>query len=760
MTASNDNANGRPPGPQRPQAKPPGSGDAFSFSSPVDMQQILHVLTIIKERWLWGVAFGVLAGGIFAFVELRKEPLYAADAYLLIETESERVIDVEKVVDTNLSGLVEAELNNHLKKLGSRKFRQAVADSFGAAEAQLITKPYAVEGTPPPVAAVLAETVQVIRDGMVFPVVARHRDPRAAALIANRYVAQYISSNIARSWTGNESARTFLEQQSLDLRGQIEAAEKELTDYRTRHNLVSLEETQNIIVERLKSINAQRTATRIEQVQLEASVDQVEDALEAEADITEIPFIASYGAISGILANKKTLESELAALELRYLERHPKIIEATERLQQVNGQLDREVARAVRDLRNKKESADRRMDHLGNELQAAEAEALALDRQAVEYNVLKRQLESERRTFDTIISRLNETNLSAELDTTNLRILDEAMVPGRPFSPNPPKVFGIAAFLFAVCLVGIPLVVEGVDNRVKSGYDVESFIGKPLLADLPYVKALASQELSPTAVLSDNEEMLSEGFRAAYSSLQLHSKADMPKTMLITSTRPSEGKTFVASNLGACMALHGLRTLLIDTDFRRPTLHRHFELRNDKGILPYIKEGALPGDSASILDDPWLSIQKITENLDFLRAGGSTKKTTELIDSRAFEDLMRRLRGHYDVLLLDTPPISVFTDSFFLAEFADEIIYVARYNAVSRHKVRHFISKLDKHQERVVGMVINGRTSAKGQRYGYDYAYSYYSSDYKYYKKYAREKDRESGPPAPQRPRSRRSVSS
>ncbi|MEX0325978.1 MAG: GumC family protein [Puniceicoccaceae bacterium] len=803
MNARNTHLNGRQPqnrqaGGLAPRSPAPAgrSGDPFSMGNPLDMQQIYHFLRIIRERWLWGMVVGLLAAGLFIFISLRKDPIYQADAYLLIEAEAEKVINVEKVIDTELSGFVEAELENHLRKMRSRKFFQTVLKSFGEQESKLILRDYQDEAEPPNLGSIVAGSIQINRQDMLFQIIARHRNPQAAALIANRFMAQYISSTIARSWTGNESARTFLEEQADELRGVIETAEKELTDYRSKHNLVSLEENQNIIVARLKSINAQRTSTRMEQMELEAAVEQVTEAIarssreaspdasaegEAKRDglvrtkadaLTEIPFIASYGAISTILSNRKALEAEIAALSLRYLERHPKMVEATERLQQVSDQLGREVDRAVRDLANKKESADRRIARLETELAAAEAEALALDRQAVEYNVLKRQLESDRATFDTIIARLNETNLSGKLDTTNLRILDEAIAPGLPVEPDPPKVFLIAGFLFVIAFGGVPLLIETVDNRLRSAYDVEHFIGKPLLADLPHLKNLDSQEMAPTVILDGSEEVIAEGFRAAYSGMQIHSKADMPKTILVTSTRPSEGKTFVASNLAACMAKHGLRTLLVDCDFRRPTLHRHFELRNDKGILPWIEslgttdstpEGtpALSNAEGSTLSNvEGLAIQDLAPNLHFLRAGGSTKKTTELIDSAAFEALFRDLRGQYDVILVDTPPVSIFTDSYFLADFADEIIYVARFNQVSRQKARHFIHKLDAngYHPKVVGVVINGRNSSKGQRYGYDYNYSYYSADYKYYKKYTAEKRDDAT--EPKAPRSRRSVQS
>lgn len=761
--------NGSEPGGAR-AAKPQ---DPFAFGKPIDLDQIINTLLVIRERWIWGLSAGLLVAGLYAFLSLRQEPVYEASALLLIESKAAQVIDVEEVVDTSLTGRNENELDNHLQQLQSRSFRSSVIRTFSAKETEQLLNPYLpkdAEDPPPSIMALLNANVTIERDGQVFSITASHRDPKGAALVSNRYAAQYIREILTRTGVGNESALAFLQQQAEALRDKIATAEKQLTDYRTRYSLVSLEENQNIIVERLKAINTRLTSTRMDQLTLETRVAQVEAVLQEQPGsglvvtglptqaLTEIPVIAEYGMVGDLLQRRKLIEGEQAELNLRYLERHPVMIELTERLGEIQRQLDREVQRAIANLTNRKNATDREIKRLREELANAEEEALSLDQLAVDYNVLKRQLDSDRQTFDNIINRLNETNLSAKLDTTNLRILDEAVAPIRPAEPNPRLIALISSFLLLVCLGGLPLLVEAFDNRLKSAYDVESFINKPLLADLPHIKELDTGTLPNTVVLNEANDMLLEGFRSAYSAIQLHSSVGSPKVMIITSTHPSEGKSFVASNLAACMAQHGLRTLLVDTDLRRPTLHRHFSLRNDKGILQWFEkqrdtDAALPNN---IMEDPHLDIQRIADNLHFIRAGGSTKKTTELIDSKTFEGLMTHLRTQFDVILMDTPPVSLFPDSLFLADLADEVVYVTRYNKVSRQKARHFILKLEGPHKKVTGVVINGRTSAKGQRYGYDYAYSYYSSDYKYYKHYM-----DGGESAPKkRVRSRRSKSS
>jgi len=742
------------------------STNTFALGTPIDISHVINFLYILRERWLWGLSSGLLAASIFAFVTLRQEPLYETEAYLLIEAQAEQFIDVEQVIDTSLDNQRgdNPELENHLRQMQSRTFFKDAAKTFTPEEEALIVKPYLSDEpgkSPPKVLSILAKSVTIKRDGQVFSITAQHQTPVVTKLIANRFAYQYITRILTRSGVGNQSALEFLERQTDELRTKISLAERGLADYRSQYNLVSLDENQNIIVARLKAINEELTSARMNQLKLEATVGQVSAGNLAELDLTEIPVIARYGSIPDILRRKKEIESVKAELNLRYLEMHPRMIEVQKRLAQVEGQLEKEIERAVKDLNNQKDAINRHLEFLMAELQLAETDALELDQTAVEYNVLKRQLDSDRHTFDQIINRLNETVLSAKLQTTNLKILDDAIVPTVPVEPNPKKILLTSGFLFVLGLCGLPLLLEQIDNRLKSVYDVETFIGKPLLADLPFIKRIATGEISDNIILEDTDELVSESFRSIYSGLQLHSAADMPKVLLITSTRPSEGKSFVSSNLVASMARHGLRCLLVDSDFRRPSLHRHFDLRNDKGIISWYEKSSSWGNGdktkLDVKGDPELGITTIAEHFDFLRAGGSTKKSTELIDSSEFERLMKALRSEYDVILLDTPPVSVFTDSIFLSEFADEIIYVARFNEVPRQKVRQLIHKLDTlHHHKVVGVIINGRTSRKGQRYGYDYSYSSHSSDYKYYKRHYREEpDRD----APGRTvRSRRSI--
>ena len=283
--------------------------------------------------------------------------------------------------------------------------------------------------------------------------------------------------------------------------------------------------------------------------------------------------------------------------------------------------LNENVERAVADLRNSREELRAREEKLEEEFAAAEGEALRLDRMAIDYKVLRRQMEGDRATYDQILTRLNETTIASKLQNTNLRILDSARPSAAPIVPDRKRIFLFAALLFVGVMTGLPIGLETFDNKLKSQWDVDHFLKKELLAEIHLLTKMKKTELA-CAVLNQAENAVVESFRALYSQILTLSDIETPKAILISSTVPSEGKTFLTSNLGATFARHGKRTLLIDTDFRRPRLHSIFGLKNDQGIIRWLEAGGQLHSEKGLAGDPDLGITGVAELLLVLRAGG------------------------------------------------------------------------------------------------------------------------------------------
>jgi capsular exopolysaccharide synthesis family protein len=250
---------------------------------------------------------------------------------------------------------------------------------------------------------------------------------------------------------------------------------------------------------------------------------------------------------------------------------------------------------------------------------------------------------------------------------------------------------------------------------------------------MPLFKKI-SQEDRPLLITRSQDEDAVEAVRSLYAQLKLGSRVDAPKTILITSVLPSEGKSFVASNLAGAFAAHGLKTLLMDTDLRRPAQHRAFGLVNDAGLLRWTNQKRTVPENA--LNDPDLGITSCAPNLYLLRTGGTTRRSTEFLDSDTIQGLLGALQKQFDIVIIDTPPAGIFPDALALAEHADEIIYVVRYNHVSRPAVRRIIEHISRTGIDQAGIVLNMMPTGRGSSAHYS-SYGHYGS--KYYEDYTKE---------------------
>jgi len=274
---------------------------------------------------------------------------------------------------------------------------------------------------------------------------------------------------------------------------------------------------------------------------------------------------------------------------------------------------------------------------------------------------------------------------------------------------------------------GVAIGLSFIDDRIKSAWDIEHFIGANLLGIIPDLSALKDDE-KYRLVLDNKNQTGVEPFLSVYSSVKIHSKLDFPKSVLVTSTIPGEGKTLISSNLAGSFARHGKSVLLIDCDLRRPMMHRHFNKPNESGLITWFEGGAkLEGD---LTNNPLLGISSIGENLSLISSGGRSKSPTQLLESPVFGQLLERLKKHFDLIIVDSPPLGAVTDSLLIAERVDEVIYVCRFNRAFRKHIRLYIKALRAGKNELLGVVLNGLSPRRIEYYS---NYRYYRSYKKYY---------------------------
>lgn len=705
---------------------------AFSHFTP------RSVLNLFIERWWIGLIVGAVGATIFILAQPKQDVVYRTEVKLLFEPRKDKVLNVQEVVDTTTSSAW--ELNQHIEQMLSTTFYEYVASSFTPKQVDQIRNAYRdpnnPNNPPPPLHQIIRPNTQPYnkRNTTIIGVVVYNRDPEAAALIANMFARKYIDFTIDRAMTGTNSAIVFLKNQSEEKRMEVESAERAMQEYRAKHNMASLGEHKGVVQEKVGSIGSSLVQNQLEQSSLKTLIETVEDFKNTGKDLFELSVITNFGNVSALKETLESLRQERRQLSERYMEDWPRMKENALAIANVERRLRDNIDLAIAELKTRFAFAQQREERLHKDLEAAEEQARAYDRTAIDYRFLEQDAATKRAAYNMINDRLNEATIVSQLENVNIKILDRAYVPTFPESGTPKQV-AVGAFMLGCFLfVGVPLGLGFADTRVKSPIDVEDGLEQTLLGGIKTMKKLSETE-RPNVFRLGKDDSLSEAYRGIFSEMEIRSVVPFPKRILVTSSVPSEGKSLTASNLAAVFAAHGRRTLLVDCDFRRPTLRRYFGAPSGVGLLPWLREHGNQPDPK--IDPQKLGIMNIGTSFDLLPAGDAIKNPTELIDQISATDLFNKLSREYDLIVVDTPPSIVFPDALLLSRFCSELVYVCRFKTVRRALIRKTLSKFSDSGISVLGVVLNCVPSSSLLNYGYE-GYGAYDSDY--YKSYQSEK--------------------
>ena len=696
----------------------------------VERRTLRDYYIIMRERVWVALPLAIVVAVGFFYWQARKTPVYEAVASLQFE-KPETVVTSQGVVDPSVRS--DDDLNTYIHDIDSNRLRANVIESFTPDERKILQRAAVKrlpQGATPPSAAALLGSIDAepLRNSYLITITVRNEDPEAAALVANRYVEKFMDYLFESVGGKNEEAVKYLTGRADQLRKDAEDAEKKLQDYMSQHNLVSLDKSIDIVSDRLKSVNTALTNARLEMLSVQELVQQVAEFRKSGKDPLEISYIATHGAVPTLKAQLSDAEQTQSLLMERYLEKHPKVIDNADKIRVTKAELEGAVDMAIADLNTRLAASQDSVRSLEKEYSDQEAQELSLRALSVDYNSLQSRATVAKSYYMEILDRLNQTTTSKNLDKISLHPLDRATVPGSPISPNISAITRTSAGLGVLTFLGIAIGLGFIDDRVKSAWDVESFIGVHLLGIIPQLGAVRNDEKFNLADTDSGSESGNEAFLGLYSSVKIQSKLDFPKSILVTSTIPGEGKTLISCNLAICFARHGKRTLLMDCDLRRPMLHRHFSQQNATGIISWFEQsGELEGD---ILTNPQLGIVKLADNLWLLTSGGRSKSPTQLLENPIFPQLLERLKRQFDLVVIDSPPMGAVTDSTLIAERTDEVIYVCRFNRASRKHVKLYIRALREGKNEILGIVLNGLSPRRIEYYS---NYRYYRSYKKYY---------------------------
>jgi capsular exopolysaccharide synthesis family protein len=689
---------------------------------PWDLRRHMHALW--GRRWLIAgvTAVAVIAACVYL---LMAEPIYEARAKLLIDAQSPNVVSFQEVIDQNTAKLDYYETQVGI--LRSRSLATTIIDQLGlwhhpefAEDVGDRTSGASTGKSSDRAAAHEREARSRVVDNFLehlsisyragnrlFDVAFRSTDPQLAANVANTVAQVYIAQNLERRVRAVKEASEWLNARLVEQRRQVEASELALHRYREQNADVSLSEQQNVIVRKLAELSTAATNARTERIDAESLYAQCQKVRDNPEMADALPVILGNPFIQQLKGERATLQRDLASLSERMGDRHPDVIRVQSALTRVEAQLRSEIERVVASVGNQVQALRAKEQGLGEAVVDQERRALALDRRAIQYSALQREVTSNRQIFEALLDRAKQTEISSELKVTNVQIVDRADVPITPAAPQRELVLLLALLIGLPVAMGAAIALEYFDDRIKSPEEIRGTLGLKLLGFAP---TIPRRVLRQTAGLltSDLGREYAEALRTVRANLLLNAPPQAgANALLVTSTRPGEGKTIVAANLAIGLAQAGRRVLLFDADMRRCSVHELFHqplepglaavLNGTTGITDAIRPSGVPG-------------------LSLLTAGSAAATAGDLLERPAFADVMKTLGDQFDWILLDSPPVMVASDATLLAQSAAAVVFVVGSHMTKSRLARAALEQLDTAQTKIVGAVL---TRSRLERFDY-----------------------------------------
>ncbi|MGH8019288.1 MAG: GumC family protein [Opitutaceae bacterium] len=708
-------------------AKTKSAGRAGDLSFEEAVALFRKGVAIVRSRWINGIAAALIVGGGIGYMLMTKRPEYTAVTSMLAQSALDEILKTEVGVGLNAQDQENA-LRNHLSVMESRRFTVAITEEFTDEEIASVMEPYLKSEDKPTRAAFelfVAGRLGVDRErGREFFVLSfHHADPEIAVMVADRISAAYLKLVQKEFRNANLAASEILRRQAEDLQDEISAIEDQRRDYRKEHNIISVEENQGILAERLRRIDQKRSDIRIQRVQLEAQVAAAERDIAATPMPFDNPLLAGFGNNQQLRQELDRLIAQREVLASRYGSKHPKMRDIDANIRGVEENIAKNFELAFRDLKSQYETSLTIENQLEAEFTEAFGAGIEIEKLANRYLVLGSEVSTKRETLFELLRRVNKAGVVSQLPADVMRVVDPAFIQ-KPRLPKKLVYAGMAGFMAAAAFIGVPLLLHLFDERIKSATDVEKVLGKELLGGIPRLANIRTEDRAQ--VVRDNVDPANvEALMSIVAQLDLASKKSSQKSFLVTSTVPGEGKSTVVSNLAAGFTRLGKRTIIFDCDYRRPTQHTLHRATNKTGFLAWARAG-FPQD-AVFEPEGLLGLCELSDGTRLIPAGGDDPQPTQYLVAKPTAWLFDQLKSRYDIILIDTPPAGLFQDALVLSRFAQETLLVAREARAPVTQIRRTISDIDKTQAPVLGIILNDFSShSLNPRLAHGYSYGQY----------------------------------
>jgi len=573
----------------------------------------------------------------------------------------------------------------------------------------------------------------------------RSPDRELAARVVNSLISTYIEQNFKTRFESTMQTSDWLSKQLVDLQMKVETSQEKLVKYQKDHEILGIDEKQNITTSKLDELNKELTSAESDRMAKESfySLVQAADSDTAAAAALSSPGGGNLSSASSNLLEKlreqqADLKIQVAQLATQFGPSYPKLAQMNGQLKEVEAQLQVEMKKVVSRVRSDYLAALQRETMLRDALTRQKQEANKLNESAIEYTLLKRDVESNRALYEGLLEKLKEAGVTAGLHSNNIRNVDAARVPAAPVEPNVPRNLSFALALGLTTGIGLAFLLEGVDNTVRTPEQAQIISALPSLGMIPMasrpsgdnarqrLSLAASKEAVELVTQSRPQSQMAEAYRALRTSLLLTSIGAPPKVILVTSALPQEGKTTTSINTAIVLAQKGTLVLLIDADLRRPSIHKALGLGPKSG-LSNVLTGTATLQQATIRSP-------LLPTLFVLPAGPPPPNPAELLASAQMKDVLADLREQYDHIVIDTPPILSVTDAVVMSIRADTVLLVIRSGQTTKQALRRSRDILVQVNARVSGVLLNAVDLSSPDYYYYyeyqgKYGHRYYQED-------------------------------
>ena len=715
----------------------------------------VEILNVLRRRWRIILACICIITAISAAVALQITPRYTAESSVVLDTRKTQVVDLEAVVSRLPAET--AVIRSEVEVLRSPTIAEKVAKKFdltsipefnprlrpasmleplyegvrtlltnlepllGITRVETMIDPDPAQADLLEATRLLQQQTNVVNDGRSYVLWIRvdSENPKLAASLANAYADLYLQAQLEAKFDAVRRANEWLNEQLTDLRNQVQAADRAVQTFSAEHNLTQAK-GETVTTQQMSELNSQLIIAAADRAQKESSLRQIQEQLRS-GGVDAAAQVLSSPLIQQLRKQETDLLQQEALLASRYKPAHPAMIDAKAQERDLQKKIQNEIDRIVQGVAGEVVAARAREAALRDGLVRLQKSSANQGATEVQLHELERQADSTRTLYENFLNRFQETSAQVGIQQADARLVATARVPKLPSYPRIGMLIGIAVVGSTLLGICAAFGVERLDIAFRTGEQLEKFAQ---VTSLGMVPALKSRDLPYRAVVKNPTSPYSEAIRMIRTALRYSDIDNPPKVVLVTSSLVNEGKSVTALSLARSVACSGGKALLIDCDFHRPSIGKALAPQGRKGVLSQFESAA--DIRAAIQVDP-------SSGMHFICSTFGTSNPPDLLGSKRLRVIIDMLRAHYDMIVLDTPPVLAVSDACILSHIADTTIFLVRWGRTPRRVVLGALRSFRLSGGNLAGVILSRVDLRRHAMFGYGdsgYFYGRYGKHY------------------------------